>query len=65
MGNTTPCPRCKKPLDPVLDKDVSFLGCQACFGLFVADADLERYVVLSATPESAASFKKLLARAKV
>jgi Zn-finger nucleic acid-binding protein len=47
----------------VTDREVSFLGCGTCFGLFVADADLERYVVVAATPESAAAFKKLLARA--
>ncbi len=56
------CPRCKKPLEQVVDKDVVFLGCGTCFGLFVPDAALQTYVSRAATSEATVvAFTRLLA----
>ena len=38
------CPKCKTPLDAMTDKETAFLGCQKCFGLWVAEPDLASYV---------------------
>lgn len=56
------CPRCKTPLDPVTDKDVTFQGCSTCFGLFVTDDDLQTYVDKASSSDAVVvSFVKLLA----
>src|SRR4051794_39738306 len=44
------CPRCQLPLGFVEDKEVQFLGCQKCYGLWVAEPDLFVYVEKAASP---------------
>ena len=54
------CPRCgKEPLAAVDDKDVAFLGCQKCYGLFVTEPDLFTYVEKAASPRVFAAFVEL------
>lgn len=41
-----PCPKCKEVhLAELYERDVPFLGCTECYGLFVRSEDLHEYVV--------------------
>jgi len=45
-ASPAPCPRCKDAhLDDIFERDVPFLGCNECYGLFVRPVDLHEYVV--------------------
>jgi Zn-finger nucleic acid-binding protein len=57
------CPKCNVPLGEIVNREVTFLGCEGCFGLWVDEEDLATFVERAATPESAASFGTLLTRA--
>ncbi len=43
-----PCPKCKTALEEIEEREVPFLGCTTCFGLFVTARDLHDYVVRAA-----------------
>ncbi|MEZ0230089.1 MAG: zf-TFIIB domain-containing protein, partial [Planctomycetota bacterium] len=53
------CPRCQLPLDFVVDKEVQFLGCQKCYGLWVTEPDLYSYVEKSGSPRVFVAFVEL------
>jgi Zn-finger nucleic acid-binding protein len=53
------CPRCQLPLAFVEDKEVQFLGCQKCYGLWVTEPDLFVYVEKAGSPRVFASFVEL------
>jgi Zn-finger nucleic acid-binding protein len=63
VENEAPCPKCGVSLDQVVNREVNFLGCTTCFGLWVTETDLGAYVEKASTPQSAASFKTLLGKA--
>lgn len=54
------CPRCKKPLMALANKDVEIASCASCNGMFISGALLERYrshaksnaAIQSSDPES-------------
>ena len=56
------CPKCRKPLEEILDQETPFLGCTTCFGLFVSELELEGYVRKEKS-EAGAAFATLLAKA--
>ena len=60
-----PCPSCKdKSLAPIEEKEIAFLGCEDCFGLFVNVDDLGDYCVAATNQKSAKSaYEQLLEKA--
>lgn len=58
------CPACKKEtVEAMEDREVSFLGCSDCFGLFVSEDGLEDYVTGSTdSADIGKAFKDLLQR---
>src|SRR5579859_4941999 len=63
VGKEQPCPKCHVELEEVVNREVNFLGCTSCFGLWVGEGDLALYVERASTAESATSFALLLDRA--
>lgn len=59
------CPACKdQPVEEIFDRDVPFLGCTACFGLFVTPDNLAAYVErASGERKIVESYRELLAAA--
>ena len=65
MSEPGSCPACKdKALEELVDREVPFLGCVSCFGLFVVEPSLGQYVCNTTGSEPIAqAYDALLASA--
>jgi Zn-finger nucleic acid-binding protein len=54
------CPKCKTALQPLEERDVPFLGCTTCSGLFVTARYLHEYVVRATAKPVGDAFTALL-----
>ena len=62
---STTCPGCKKDtIQEIEDRDIPFLGCTECFGLFTDEKNIARYVSSAAGKlEVGEAFEDLLGKA--
>ncbi len=60
-----PCPVCKgEVLEELQEREVTFLGCHVCFGLFVQEENLAEYVARASEKDQVATaFRMLLEKA--